>query len=351
MKKFEGEMDKNYAMSSFLMYRTIVKSGYKYNRDGSGCIPVKNSYELEKALKAQVEKAFSDTGKKVALALSGGIDSAILAKYMPKNSTVYTFQCKVSGVEVTNEVPKAARYARECGLNHKVVEIYWEDFEKYAPVLMRHKAAPIHSIEVQIYKAALQAKADGFDTLVFGESSDVNYGGMDGLLSRDYTEEEFVNRYEYVNPVDALKEGIEIAEPVREFVNKDTGLVDVHQFNRSFFFKEGLASYTNACECAGIEFVAPFSNTWLAEPLDIERVRAGENKYLVRDVFSRLYPEWEIPKKTPMPRPMGEWLKDWKGPQRSEFIPNCQKGMTGDQKWLVWVLEKWMDMEESGTCQ
>lgn len=351
MKEFESEMNKNYTMSSFLMYRTLVKPGYKYNRDGNDCYKVSNSKELEYSLSQQMKKLLSQDDKKIALALSGGIDSAILAKYMPKNSTVYTFQCKVPGVEVTNEVPKANRYAKECGLNQKVVEIYWEDFEKYAPVLMRHKAAPIHSIEVQIYKAALQAKADGFDTLVFGESSDVNYGGMDGLLSRDYTEEEFVNRYEYVNPVDALKEGIEIAEPVREFVNKDTGLVDVHQFNRSFFFKEGLASYTNACECAGIEFVAPFSNTWLAEPLDIERVRAGENKYLVRDVFSRLYPGWEIPQKTPMPRPMGEWLKDWKGPQRSEFIPDCQKGMTGDQKWLVWVLEKWMDMEESGTCQ
>mgnify|MGYP004642821361 FL=1 len=344
MRQIENEMDKNYVMSSFLMYRTIVEAGHKYNRDGSGCIPVKNSYELEEALRLQMEKVFSDTGKKVALALSGGIDSAILAKYMQKNSTVYTFQCKVPGVEVTNEVPRAARYAKECGLNQKVVEIYWEDFEKYAPILMKHKAAPIHSIEVQIYKAALQAKADGFDTLVFGESSDVNYGGMDGLLSRDYTEEEFVKRYEYVNPVDALKDGIEIVGPVREFVDKDTGLVDVHQFNRCFFFKEGLASYTNACECAEIEFVAPFSNTWLAEPLDIERVRAGENKYLVKDIFSRLYLGWEIPKKTPMPRPIGEWLKDWKGPQRPEFIPDCQEGMTGDQKWLIWVLEKWLDM-------
>lgn len=37
---------------------------------------------------------------------------------------------------------------------------------------MRHKKAPIHSIEVQIYKADLQAKADGIDTIIFGEAAD-----------------------------------------------------------------------------------------------------------------------------------------------------------------------------------
>lgn len=344
MNRFLEEHGKEYTMSSFLMYRTLVEPGDRFKRDGSDCIRVHDSAELEKALRQQMERLFAKGEKKVAMALSGGIDSAILAKYMPKGSTVYTFQCKVPGIEVTNEVPKAGEYAKECGLNQKVVEIYWEDFEKYAPILMKHKGAPIHSIEVQIYKAALQAKADGFDTLVFGESSDVNYGGMDGLLSRNYTEEQFVERYEYADPLKILKNGVEIVEPVREFVDKETGLVDVHDFNRCFFFKEGLASYTNACDCAGIDLVAPFSKTWMAEPLDLDRVRKGENKYFVREVFASLYPVFEIPRKTPMPRPMNEWLRDWEGPKRPEFIEGSQKDMTGDQKWLIWVLEKWLDL-------
>ena len=61
--------------------------------------------------------------------------------------------------------------------------------------LMLNKGAPIHSIEVQICKAAMQAKEDGFDTLIFGESADVNFGGQDGLLSKDWSVPEYIDRY------------------------------------------------------------------------------------------------------------------------------------------------------------
>lgn len=51
-----------------------------------------------------------------ALVLSGGIDSAILAKFMPKGSIAYTFKCVVPGVQVTDETVIASKYAQECGL-------------------------------------------------------------------------------------------------------------------------------------------------------------------------------------------------------------------------------------------
>ena len=162
------------------MYRTIVDDNKCFSEKYPPVLFEENldkkevfhSNELEEELKIQIEKACDNS--KAALALSGGIDSAILAKFMPKGSTCYTFKCIVPGVDVVDETIQAEKYAKECGLCHKVIEIYWEDFEKYAPVLMRRKGAPIHSIEVQIYKAALQAKADGFDSLIFGESADNN---------------------------------------------------------------------------------------------------------------------------------------------------------------------------------
>lgn len=40
---------------------------------------------------------------------------------------------------------------------------------------------------------------------------------------------------------------------------------------------------------------------------------------------------------------MNEWLSKWKGPTREEFLPNCQYGLTGDQKWLVYALELFMN--------
>ena len=341
--------DKSYCMSSFLMLRTI------YNHDitfKDGIIPrffeenedreiVTNSIELENKLKKEID-AVCNQGKKVALALSGGIDSAILAKFMPKGSIAYTFKCIVPGIDVVDETPVASMYAKECGLEHKVIEIYWEDFEKYSSLLMKHKGAPIHSIEIQIYKAAMEAKKDGVDVLIFGESADVNFGGQNGLLSKDWTISEYIDRYSYVLPYKALKKPIIVNEPFLKYSND--GYIDTHEFNRHAYYCESMGSYQNAMETAGVELCAPFSKTYLGLPLDYTRIRNGENKYLVREIFKRLYPKFIIPPKTPMPRPMNEWLKDWEGPTRSEFLPHCTDNMTGDQKWLVWILEQYLNL-------
>lgn len=340
--------DKKYCMSSFLMYRTIAddtkcfKEGWKPNlfHVDFDKKPIHTSFELEAALKEQMEDWTADG--RAALALSGGIDSAILAKYMPKGSQAYTFQCVVPGMDVVNEVPQARRYAKECGLRHKVIDIYWEDMEQYTPVLMRHKGCPIHSIEVQIYKAALQAKKDGFERLIFGESSDVNYGGLSNLLSKDWTYGEFVDRFSYVKPYYVLKDGCLIEEPYKRF--EVNGYIDVHELLRKFEIVQSMGSYTNACQTAGIAMETPYVHTEMAEPLDYARVRSGENKYLVRELFNRLYEGFSIPDKLPMPRAVNEWLADWEGPKREEFYPNCVEPLTGDQKWLVYALEKFLDM-------
>ncbi len=343
-------VDKKYCMSSFLTYRTIVdrtkcfKEGwepYLFEFDFPR-LPVHNSFELEDIIASNM-KQWTQDGK-AALALSGGIDSAILAKYMPKGSKAYTFQCVVPGIEVTNEVPQAKKYADECGLIQEVIPIYWEDMVNYAPILMEHKAAPIHSIEVQIYKAAIKAKEDGYERLIFGESCDVNYGGMSGLMSKDWTFGEFVDRYSYVCPYYVLKDFEMVLDPYRSFVKN--GYVDAHEFCREVFLRESMGSYLNACNCAGIKMETPFVHTKLATPLDYERVRNGENKYVVREVFNRLYSNYTVPDKLPMPRATNEWLKDWEGPTREEFIENCVKGMTGDQKWLVWSLERFLNLLE-----
>ena len=186
-------VDKTYCSSSYLMFRTMADSSkcfseeyplnlYKH-RNREKLYPVYSGNDLIKYF----QKRFSDicNHSKVALALSGGIDSAVLAHFMPKGSIVYTFKCVVPGVKVTDETLSAARYAEMNGLDHRIIEVYWDDFEKFAPVLMKHKGAPIHSIEVQIYKAAMQALSDGMNTIIFGESADLNYGGLSDLMSRD----------------------------------------------------------------------------------------------------------------------------------------------------------------------
>jgi hypothetical protein len=302
-------------------------------------IPVHDSFELEEHLKERVR---SVAGQSSALALSGGIDSAILARFMPKGSIAYTFKCIVPGVQVTDESSAAARYAEECGLQHKIVEIYWEDFEQYSNELMLQKGAPIHSIEVQIYKAALQAKKDGIDTLVFGEAADAVYGGLSGLLSKDWRVGEFIQRYSFLLPYLVLKNPELPIEPYKQWEND--GVIDPHKFISNVFIQESVASYLNAAKLAGVKMVLPYPETYLDGEIDYSRIRAGENKYLVREVFQRLYPDFDVPPKTPMPRPMNEWFKNWSGPKRDEFYPHCSEGLTGDQKWLLWILERYLNM-------
>lgn len=329
------------------MFRSIMDCNKSFQEnavqlwyDRKSRTPIHNSRELGEYLSSAVKEACSK--KKLGLALSGGIDSAILAKFMPEGSNAYTFKCVVPGVSVIDETEKAAEYARQCGLEHKVIEMHWEDFESYAPIIMKQKGAPIHSIEVQIYKAALQAKLDGLEGLIFGESADCIYGGLNKLLSKDWTIGEFIDRYSYVLPYKALKEYEMVLEPYCRY--EKNGFIDAHEFITNIFRIESMGSYDNAMETADMFLVCPYSETELAIPLDYERVRKGENKYLVREVFESLYPHFSIPPKTPMPRPMDEWLNKWGGPIRQEFWPHCTDNMTGDQKWLIWALEQFLNM-------
>ncbi len=340
--------DLKYCASSYLMYRFIVDAekcfSEQYNRpyikkDISRKL-VYNSYDLEVYLKKIVQDACNN--KKTALALSGGIDSAILAKFMPKGSVAYTFRCNVPGVKVTDETKMAAEYAKICGLEHRIVDIYWEDFEEYIDQIMIHKNQPTHSIEVQIYKASLQAKRDGFDSMIFGETADCVYGGHSDLLSRDWKYGEFVDRWSFVMPHHVLKDPVFILDPYTEYTVG--GYVDVPRFLTEFEYYASLNFYINATEMAQVGLVAPYAYTRMGNPLDLDRVRQGENKYLVREIFSRLYPGFKIPAKVPMPRPMNEWLGGWEGPRRPEFLEHCTDNMTGDQKWLVWSLERFLNI-------
>lgn len=302
-------------------------------------IPISDSFSLEEHIRSIMNQSrMNDT----AIALSGGIDSAILARFMPKGSIAYTFKCVVPGKSVIDETSIAAKYARECNLDHRIIEIYWEDFELLSNPLMLQKKAPIHSIEVQIYKAALQAKKDGIKTLVFGEAADAVYGGLNGLLSQNWRIGEFIQRYSYLMPYLVLKNPELPIEPFREWEND--GYIDPHKFVSNFFIQESIGSYINAVKLAGINILLPYPSTYLDGEIDYRRIRSGENKYLIREVFKRLYPKYDIPQKTPMPRPMNEWLKEWKGPERPEFWHNCTDALTGDQKWLVWILERYLNL-------
>ncbi|MDR1536766.1 MAG: asparagine synthase [Clostridiales bacterium] len=270
------------------------------------------------------------------------IDSAIIAKYMPRGSIAYTFRCVADGAR--DETEAAKKYAAECGLIHKTIDVHWEDYLEFSPVLMKRKGAPIHSIEPQIYKASLIANADGVKNLIFGENADMIFGGLDGLISKDWLFDEFAARYAYIDPARVLKKPVKIAEPFEEF--RAGYKIDFYSFICKYFYLEANGSYSNACGAAGVNYVSPFSQMALDAPLDYSRIRSGEPKYMLYEIFRSLYPGWPEPAKLPMPRAVGRWLRDWKGPIRPEFIENAVAGLSADQKWMVYILERFLNMIE-----
>ena len=231
------------------------------------------------------------------------------------------------------------------GLDHEVIDVSWDDYENYSNVLLEHKKAPFHSIEVQIYKAAKYAKKLGYNKLLFGESADSVFGGLDGLLSKDWKFDEFVKRFSFTPLEKVLVKPNYILEPF-ETCRISKNNIDAHKFISSVFFVESVNSYYNACDTCGVEFLSPYAVMTMGIPLDLEKVRNGNSKYLVRELFKEKYPKLEMNKKTPMPRPMELWLKEWKGPNRKEFKIDNFNELTVDQKWLVYILEKFLNYFE-----
>lgn len=344
------QVDKEFCMSSYLMYRYVYDSSKCFAKGipcrqadiNFGRTAVRDKDSLLKVLRTSVDEACTDGG--AAIALSGGVDSAILARLVPRGTKAYTFRCVVPGIEVTDESETAKRWAEINQLDHDVVDIYWEDIVAAADKCMVNKGAPIHSIEAQIYIAAVRARQDGKDKFIFGENADIIYGGMNGLLAKDWLYSEFVDRYTYVMPYKVLKNPVFPLEPYRK--TEVDGHIDGYDFTNIYFRQEALGTYINACETAGVAFVGPYSMTYLDTPVDYGKIRSGNTKYIVRELFRDLYPGTELPAKIPMPRPVNEWFSGWKGPVRDEFIPHCTDNMNGDQKWMVWCLERYLNLIE-----
>ena len=344
-------VDKDYCLSSFLAFRYVYENdkdfapGFKHRTYtqslDSEKVLVKNASEIDKALR----KTFDGlNGKKLGMMLSGGMDSAILASYMPEGSNAYTFRF-LGGRFGEEELKRAEAYAKHYKLNLKYVDISWDTVMKNVDVLMQHKNAPVHSIEPQIMEAALQAKKDGVEVMVIGDAADYVFGGMDGLLSKDWKFEDFYNRFIYIEPSMALKNPVDmhyIFEKYRRGEGIDfLGMMDTITIDESY------ASYENAFSTAGLDYIDPYETLKMAEPLDLQRIRSGDTKYLVRDVFRMKYPGFLLPTKIPMPRPVDEYFKDWKGPTRPEFRDDIDMSkLSGNQKWLLFCLERFLNMIE-----
>ena len=343
-------VDKKYCMSSYMALRYIEDdnkefyAGLKYSNmkplSEHEKILVKTAEDIDQEIGKQI-KRFAN--KKKGILLSGGMDSAIVASYLA-GSEAYTFRF-LGGDFQKEELARAEYYANYYGLNLHYVDISWNTVIRHLESVMRAKCAPVHSIEPQILQAALQAKDDGVEMMFVGESSDLIFGGMDGLLAKDWTFEEFMKRYMFTNPEDVLAEPVSMQYLFERY--RQGEMIDFLSFMDDVFSIESSGSYLNAFEVAEMPYYDPYAKLKMAEQLDLYRVRHGEPKYLIRALMARKYPEIPVPNKVPMPRPVDEYFKNWEGPKRPEFKQGLDMHMfTGNQKWQMYCLEQFININE-----
>ena len=343
-------IDKNFCMSSFLAFRYVERDNcdfseklqYKLHKTNQKeIILVDSSLDIDIEIKRQLSD-LKNRYKKIGILLSGGMDSAIIASYL-SGCDAYTFRF-LGGSFQKEELKRAEYYANFYGLKLHYVDIDWSTVTDNLNSLMMSKGGPVHSIETQICQAAKKAKADGVQIMVIGESSDLNFGGMDGLLSKNWLLNEFMDRYVFVKPEKVLKDFVSV-KYLFERYRINSNKIDFIKFIDEIFSVDSSNSYVNAFLVSNLPFYDPYAKLKMKSKLDLERIRKGESKYLIRELFKLKYPGIDVPNKIPMPRPVDFYFKDWSGPKREEFIYNLDiSSFTGNQKWLIWCLEEFLNM-------
>lgn len=345
--------DKDFCLSSYISFRYIWKEGKDFYNGlrhenfqpvaENNKVYVKTAEDIYNDIRKQFDQLYAKY-ENIGILLSGGMDSANLAHFLKPGSHAYTF---TSDTGVFNaDVERASYYCRKFNLQHHLINISFEDYKHYTPIVMAAKGAPVHSIEPQIFKAAIMAQNDGVELLIVGESADLIFGGMDQLISRDWNFDDFAKRYTFLEPSKVLTTPVDMSE-LYETYRLPEGKIDYMKFMDEVFSIESSSSYMNAFAAARMPYYDPYARMMMSEPLDMHRVRNGEPKYLVRELFSMIYPELEIPFKIPMPRPVDAIFKEWSGPARAEFRKDIDMNtLTGNQKWQLWCAELFLDIFE-----
>jgi hypothetical protein len=345
MKKIDS-----FCLSSYLAFRYVAKQECEWLAGvepefpclpGGEQIPVGTPDEILSTLKEMIA-AIPDIDH-TAIFLSGGIDSAILAALLPEGSMAFT----INFVSATgaNEAERATVHAGTCGLSHCVVDVTWDDYEKYEEELMINKKAPLHAVEVALYKAAITAKEQGVKSILLGNGADSTFGGLDKLLSIDWPFEDFVERYTFIMPDKVLADPCDIHE-IYEPYRTGEG-IDYVGFLKNVHGMGVIQAFNNAIHSVGLDIVEPFEGLKLKGKLDLDRIRSGEPKYLLVEVFNKLFPGLEPPTKVAFARPMDEWLSNYQKPVSPVFKADLDLSQfSGDQKYLIHSLDKFISLLE-----
>jgi len=310
---------------------------------------VETSEQCYEILKKLINSAIDKYGKEsIGILLSSGIDSATVAGLLPFGTKAYTVKYKEVSKDIVDETVIANQYVKYNNLDHKIVEVSWSDYEKYLDYLMKAKKTPVHPCEVSVYKACLQAKQDGVKALFSGWGCDTHFGGMDKLLSQDWSLDGFIKRYSYCDTTKILKDPIDLANIFAKYCKN--GKFDTQNFLTFNYHIMTIQSFFYIPNLAGVDHICPWGQIGLKNGYDLARVRNGEPKYMIREVFNLIYKhEIEITPKIPFIRPTDIYTKDLTNKYLTSniFINDLDlKQFTGQQKWMIYILQRFLNLIE-----
>lgn len=264
-----------------------------------------------------------------ALLLSSGMDSAILAPYMPKGSVAYTIYHEELE---KNELDVARFYCEKFGLVHRPIRVLARDYFEVIGPLMATKKMPLSPAEPILHLAARVAKRDGHAEVVTGGGADTRCGGF-RKLRKNVRPEKFaaVLRDAYLKPWRVLKASASVDHVFERFTGPE-GVVDARAFLRHIGVE--LFAFDNAINSAGVRHVAPFVTC----VVDFDETRnRKQEKYVIAEAYREIY-GCDAPKKWGLQKPT-YLLKDYR-PTHPFFQAQATEGLDYPRKFLVYCLEQ-----------
>jgi asparagine synthase (glutamine-hydrolysing) len=136
--------------------------------------PLEVDAALERVERAVLDSTQAVTSEDLAVAFSGGVDSAVVASGVP-DAPLY-----VAGFEGCHDVAAAREAATAMDRELRVVEIEHEDLTRAVPeiVAATGRRNPMDvTIALPLYLVAERVAADGYDRLALGQGADELFGG------------------------------------------------------------------------------------------------------------------------------------------------------------------------------
>ena len=182
----------------------------------------------------------------------------------------------------------------------------------------------------------------GLENLITGSGADLCFGGLFNLLSKKWTNEEFKERYTFVNPNKVMKVEAEPYDFYKDYNGEPYFKLD--EFMSEIYGTATTKYFNNAMKLAGITLKAPYEYIHRDFELDYERIKNGEEKYFLRELFRERVGDLFVPRKYPLPRPLKIWA-NYYGEiiNKDIFYEDAYERCTRDEeKWLTYSADHYL---------